>query len=107
MIDGLTLEFSDLQTCAPDVLIIGSGPAGVAIAEHLYSLPSKPIIAMIERGGILTTTHISNMLPSRVAGQPTSPIDRRAGFLQAHGKTLWEGAFEKHGIMIPALGGRG
>jgi choline dehydrogenase-like flavoprotein len=107
MKDGLTLELSDLASCEPDVLIVGSGPAGVAVAEYLYSLPSAPVIAMIERGGILTTTHISNMLPARVAGQTTSPIDRRAGFLQAHGKLLWDGAFAQHGIMITALGGRG
>jgi len=60
--ERLTYELRDLaETQDLDILIIGSGPAAVAVVEHLYPI-STARIGVLERGGILTTTHISNML---------------------------------------------
>jgi len=80
-----------------DVIIVGSGPAGVAVAERLYKRHPTATIGILERGGVLTLSHILNILPNKV----------RRSFMDRFKLKAWEGAFNEGGMLIPALGGRG
>lgn len=107
---SLVLSIEALRDLRPDVIIIGSGPAGVAVAEYLYT-ESKLKIAILERGEILTTTHVNNFLTD----DPQFPQqDLRRAFIETYGQWLWQGSFKKlendlthGGMLILALGGRG
>lgn len=96
MSDELVSCVQDIVEDPPDVLIVGSGPAGVAVAERLYERPEIRM-AILERGGILTLTHINNVFPNR----------RRRDFIEAFKESAWEGDFKDGGLLLPALGGRG
>jgi choline dehydrogenase-like flavoprotein len=82
----------------PDVVIVGSGPSGVAVAECLYNVFPDVTMAVLERGDILTLTHVGNI---------SSDTDPRGRFIGAHGAHPYKGYFEKDGMMMFALGGRG
>jgi choline dehydrogenase-like flavoprotein len=95
-----------------DCLVIGSGPAGTAVAEQLYTQARGLRIGILERGPLLTTSHISNVLrPQGDAGalhEPTLLRDQaRGAFIERHEVKPWTGAFQDDGIMIMAFGGRG
>jgi choline dehydrogenase-like flavoprotein len=95
-----------------DCLIVGSGPAGTAVAEQLYTEGKHLRIGILERGPVLTTSHISNVLRSghEVGGlhEPTLLRDQaRAAFIGRHEDKPWTGAFKDDGMMIHAFGGRG
>jgi len=97
-----------------DCLIVGSGPAGTAVAEQLYTEGRHLRIGVLERGPVLTTSHISNVLRSSQSHEmnglhePTLLRDQaRAAFIGRHEERPWTGAFGDHGMMIMALGGRG
>jgi choline dehydrogenase-like flavoprotein len=99
----------ELAEVRPDILIIGSGPAGTAVAEYLYTEGSKLTVGVLERGPVITTTHIGNFTEVRDPTRPQVPGDfgfRRGRFISAHERFIWDGDFEK-GMMIHALGGRG
>ncbi|HVV16483.1 MAG TPA: FAD-dependent oxidoreductase [Polyangia bacterium] len=105
-------SLEDLQAQELDCLIIGSGPAGTAVAEHLYTEGRNLRIGVLERGPVLTTSHISNVLRPQheVAGlaEPTLLRDQaRGAFIARHQEKPWAGDFENDGIMINAFGGRG
>lgn len=80
-----------------DVIIIGSGPAGVAIAERLYQKHPSATIGVLERGSVLTLNHINNIFPNEL----------RRPFIDKFKIKPWEGEFQDGGMLIPALGGRG
>ena len=95
-----------------DCLIVGSGPAGTAVAEQLYTQSNNLRIGVLERGPVLTTSHISNVLRplGDVSGlhEPTLMRDQaRGAFIERHEVKPWTGAFQDEGIMIMAFGGRG
>jgi choline dehydrogenase-like flavoprotein len=95
-----------------DCLIIGSGPAGTAVAEQLYTESSNLRIGILERGPLLTTSHISNVLRPSLDGpdlsEPTLRRDQARGqFIERHEVKPWTGAFKDDGMLIMAFGGRG
>ena len=105
-------SLEELRSQQLDCLIIGSGPAGTAVAEQLYTEGKNLRIGILERGPLLTTSHISNVLRPRqdVAGlnEPTLLRDQaRGAFIARHQETPWTGAFADDGMMIMAFGGRG
>jgi alkyl hydroperoxide reductase subunit AhpF len=87
---ALVVPVSQIAAHPPEVLIVGSGPAGVGVAEYLYNVFPKVTVAVLERGGILTLTHIGNM---------SSDKDPRGAFIAAHGEHPWKGYFETNGMM--------
>ncbi|MCI0490592.1 MAG: GMC family oxidoreductase [Blastocatellia bacterium] len=107
--DKLYFSLSDLEEQPPQVLIVGSGPAGTAVAEYLYEECEDVTIGILERGTIFTVTHIINSIP----------LYLRGAFIEAMEQFPWDGAFapkedaqgkrqpETGGMMIFALGGRG
>jgi len=103
----LTFSLDDLESRRLDVLVVGSGPAAVAVIEHLYEDAPDASIGVLERGGILSTTHINNVLAESPGGRVKSATNLRSGFMTDHEEFLWEGAFERSGMLILALGGRG
>ncbi|HYI13407.1 MAG TPA: GMC oxidoreductase [Thermoanaerobaculia bacterium] len=94
----LLLPLDRVLAGAPHVLIIGSGPAGVSVTEYLYNVFPEATIAILERGDVLTLTHVNNVFPDQ---------EVRGPFIDAHGTWPWKGYFENNGLMIFALGGRG
>ena len=95
-----------------DCLIIGSGPAGTAVAEQLYTEGNNLRIGILERGPLLTTSHISNVLRPQMdlpgLSEPTLLRDQARGqFIARHEHKPWTGAFQDDGMMIMAFGGRG
>lgn len=81
-----------------DVVVIGSGPAGVAVAERLYEMTPAATIAVIERGPILLREHFYDTGGS---------IDQRDQFFARHQECPWGGDLSRGGALLPALGGRG
>lgn len=81
-----------------DVVIIGSGPAGVAVAERLYERTPTATIAVIERGPLLLQRHFYDTGGS---------INERDQFLTHYRECPWEGDLSQGGALLPALGGRG
>ncbi|MGH8645954.1 MAG: GMC oxidoreductase [Gammaproteobacteria bacterium] len=117
--EPLTHRLSEIAKQANyDVVIIGSGPAGTAIAEYVCMKHAGLRICILERGPILTTTHVNNVLREK-PGLPTfgaSKVSRRTQFITAFEKHPWLKDFAKDpeglpgamgGMMIYALGGRG
>lgn len=94
---SLLIPLDHLLTCEPDVVIIGSGPAGVAFAEYAYNVFPEATIAILERGDVLTLTHVGNVFPDEDKGP----------FIETHGTWPWDGYFKGNGLMMFALGGRG
>src|SRR5258708_20198852 len=92
---NLTSAVDELVQAELDVVIIGSGTSGVAVAEHLFDASSLRI-AVLERGGILTLTHVNNLFPNR----------RRRQFLDVFGAHPWCGDCAD-GLALYAVGGRG
>jgi choline dehydrogenase-like flavoprotein len=95
---SLVVPLAHVSAHPPDVVIVGSGPAGVAVAEYLFNVFPNVTVAILERGGILTLTHVGNI---------SSDKDSRGPFIDAYGDHPWKGYFEKDGMMMFALGGRG
>jgi len=92
-------SLKELEKESFDVLIVGSGPAGVATAERLYETSPDLRIAIVERGPVLLLSHFYDEVRD---------LDRRDEFLQRHKECPWEGDLERGGgLLIPALGGRG
>jgi choline dehydrogenase-like flavoprotein len=92
----LVATLCDLSEVELDVVIVGSGPAGVAVAEELYASAPDLKVAVIERGGILVLTHFNNLMANNL----------RRRFIDTFGEHPWEGDL-KDGILVSALGGRG
>jgi hypothetical protein len=84
-----------------DVLIVGSGPAGVAVAEELLDAASRSgptlKVGIVERGRLLTLSHINNILANH----------ERRRFIDRFGVHPWDGDFADGGTMLLAVGGRG
>ena len=93
----LLSSLDELANRPVDVLIVGSGPAGVATAEFLSRSRCDWTIGMVERGSLLTLTHINNIFPNSV----------RRDFIDRFKINPWEGSFRDGGMLLPALGGRG
>ncbi|MFJ6782880.1 GMC oxidoreductase [Streptomyces yangpuensis] len=81
-----------------DVVVIGSGPAGVAVAERLYDEHPSATIAVIEQGTMLLRRHFY------ANGASIAERDR---FLARHQVCPWRGDLGEGGALLPALGGRG
>lgn len=81
-----------------DVVVIGSGPAGVAVVERLYEERPNATIAMIERGSTLLRRHFYSN---------GALIGERDRFLARHQVCPWKGDLDEGGALLPALGGRG
>lgn len=95
---SLLTPLNQILARRPHVVIVGSGPAGVAVAEYLYNVFPDVTIAILERGDILTLTHVNNLFPDD---------EVRGAFIDAHGTWPWKGYFKGNGMMMFALGGRG
>ncbi|WP_217242257.1 GMC oxidoreductase [Streptomyces sp. AC555_RSS877] len=80
------------------MVVIGSGPAGVAVAERLYKERPSVTIAIIERGSTLLRRHFYTN---------GALIGERDRFLARHQVCPWEGDLDEGGALLPALGGRG
>ncbi len=96
-VSNFVCPIEELDVHNLDVLIIGSGPAGVAATERLYEKYPALKIGIIERGSILTLTHINNIFENKF----------RRGFIEKFKMHPWEGDFKKGGMLMPYLGGRG
>lgn len=109
MMNQLIYEPVELNETLFNVAIIGSGPAATAMAEYLYSERPDLKIVILERGDLLTTTHISNFLDGDFSMPPhmRDVKDLRMEFIQEHGSYPWAGDWQESGMMIHALGGRG
>jgi choline dehydrogenase-like flavoprotein len=107
VIPASTLE--ELKARKPRILIVGSGPAGTAVAERLYAMGPDATIGVLERGGILSTTHINNLLTDDPLRPPAERLrlDRRSDFIAAFEECVWAGDFNPGGTLVLALGGRG
>lgn len=87
-----------MKTIRADVVIVGSGPAGVAVAERLHERsPSKKTV-LLERGSLLLDRHFYN------SGET---IQARDKFLLQHLECPWLGDLSDGGALVPAVGGRG
>lgn len=91
-------ELSDLKRLSFDVVIIGSGPAGIAVAERIYEKSPSTTIAIVERGPVLLRQHFYHSRGS---------IHERDRFLERHGYCPWDGDLSEGGTLLPCLGGRG
>ena len=96
-LNTLLIPLDHVLTRQPHVVIVGSGPAGVAVAEYFYNVFPEATIAILERGDLLTLTHVGNFLSDRDKGT----------FVETHGTWPWGGYFNGNGLMMFALGGRG
>lgn len=92
----LVASLEDLSEVELDVVVVGSGPAGVAVIEELYGTRPELKIGLIERGGILVLSHFNNVLDN--------PLRRK--FIDTFGEHPWEGDMQD-GMLLSALGGRG
>ena len=81
----LLIPLDHVLTRQPHVVIVGSGPAGVAVAEYLYNVFPEATVAILERGDVLTLTHVNNAFPDE---------EVRGPFINAHGTWPWKGYFE-------------
>jgi choline dehydrogenase-like flavoprotein len=86
------------ETVHTDVAIIGSGPAGVAVAEQLARENPDLTISVIERGPLLLRAHFYDGGGS---------IRERDKFVERHRRTPWLGSLAEGGGLLPILGGRG
>lgn len=93
----LISSIEELESQTLDVLIVGSGPAGVAVAERIHEKFLGLNVGIIERGAVLTLTHINNILDNK----------ERRNFIEKFKLHPWEGDFKEGGMLIPFLGGRG
>ncbi|MGH8551359.1 MAG: lycopene cyclase family protein [Methylococcales bacterium] len=78
-----------------DVVVVGSGPAGTAVVERLRKRCPTLRVCVLERGPVLTTTHVNNLLPERDIGFARGMGDdsRRARFITAFEEHPWLGDF--------------
>lgn len=81
-----------------DVAVVGSGPAGVAVAEQLARSAPGASIAVIERGPLLLRRHFY------AGGGSVGDRDR---FLAEHRLRPWLGSMAEGGALLPLVGGRG
>lgn len=81
-----------------DVAIVGSGPAGVAVAEQLSREAPQLSIAMIERGPLVLRRHFYH---------DGGTLEDRDRFLDQHRVTPWLGELGHGGSLLPVVGGRG
>ena len=109
------LDATDLRDAGTfDVLIVGTGPAGVALAEHLAEIAPHLHVGMLERGDHGLSTHLSNVVRDQALPGLGKTTDRRRAFIEKYGTFPWRGQFqqdstdnERGGMMIHAVGGRG
>ncbi|HEV2124143.1 MAG TPA: lycopene cyclase family protein, partial [Chloroflexota bacterium] len=97
-----------------DVMIVGTGPAGVALAEHLGEIAPHLHVGMLERGDHWLSTHISNVFRDQALPRLGKTTDLRRAFIEKYGTFPWRGQFQQDstdnqrgGMMIHAVGGRG
>ncbi len=102
----------------PDCIVIGSGPAGGSVAEHLYNQGPELRILVVEKGPVLVNCHVSNM--PKIPNVDTQQRGNRSGFVEnvlsrgvyrrqfmsRHEVKPWLGDFEA-GMMMENFGGRG
>lgn len=81
-----------------DVVIIGSGPAGVAVAERLCERHPSATVALIERGPLLLRRHFYD---------DGGSIGDRDRFFALHRECPWDGDLSEGGALLPCVGGRG
>jgi choline dehydrogenase-like flavoprotein len=81
-----------------NVVIVGTGPAGVAVAERLYETSTEATIAIVERGPVLLNGHFYD------SGGSIRDRDR---FFAHHRVCPWDGDLSQGGALLPAVGGRG
>jgi len=100
----------------PDCIVIGSGPAGGAVTEHLYIQGPKLRILVVEKGPVLVNCHVSNMpkipnVDTQQRGNRSSFVENvlsrgvyRRQFMSRHEVKPWLGDFEA-GMMMENFGG--
>lgn len=87
-----------IHTLHTDVAIIGSGPAGVAVAERLAGQNPDAAVTVIERGPLLLRAHFYDGGGS---------IRERDEFVALNKRTPWLGSLAEGGGLVPIVGGRG
>jgi ribulose 1,5-bisphosphate synthetase/thiazole synthase len=75
------LSLDDVNKIKFDVLVVGSGPAGVAVVEQIYTGWPDLKVGVIERGGIILFQHFNNVLSN----------NRRRKFLETYREKPWAG----------------
>ncbi|MBZ5530396.1 MAG: GMC family oxidoreductase N-terminal domain-containing protein [Acidobacteriia bacterium] len=91
----LTTSVQQAARMEHGIVIVGTGPAGTAVAEDLY-LHSGALITMLELGPAGLTTHFNNVLKNAL----------RRKFIDHNKSTPWLGTMVG-GMLVPGLGGRG
>jgi choline dehydrogenase-like flavoprotein len=81
-----------------DVVIIGSGPGGAAVAERVKARQPDAAVAIVERGPLLLERHFYDT---------GGTIVQRNDFVARHGECPWEGDLSEAGILVSGVGGRG
>jgi hypothetical protein len=95
--------WQQVQAAHYDVIVIGTGPAGVAFIEHTLARNPHAAILVLERGGYWLPAHVQT-LPAAfraIAGEApvTYPWSRSAAMASTGARFVQAG-------MIPLLGGR-
>jgi len=105
---GLVVPLDRLPKEHVDVAVVGTGAAGESVAEQLFDAYPDVTIVLLERGDILTTTHINNYSIEPYFNPPSlhSQDEFRAKSIETFGQHPWEGAFKAEGILIWGIGGR-
>lgn len=80
-----------------DVVVVGTGPSGVALAERLRSQRPSASIVMIERGPMLLRGHFY---------ESGASIQERNEFWATHRICPWLGDMNQGGALLYAVGGR-
>lgn len=87
-----------MDRIAGDVVVIGTGPSGAAVAERLLAACPSAAIVVLERGPMALSRHFYDSGAS---------IRERDEFLAAHRICPWTGDLGQGGAILPILGGRG
>jgi choline dehydrogenase-like flavoprotein len=97
-------DFKNNHQFKADVLIVGTGPAGITIARELYKSGLKIIIA--ESGNIEAEAASEELNNVESTGDPSTPaqVAKRKAF-HGHGIKLWSHENQPYGVRCRLIGG--
>ena len=108
MADALNItdlsDYSDTDILSCDVLVIGSGPAGLTIAQGLEG--SELDVLIVESGGLVETSQAESLNKVTAASTTWSEeqVRRRIDYHAAQAK-FWDHDRQEYGVRCRAIGG--